>query len=210
VIAWAVPPDDAPVAAWPELPRLLVQAARAVVAPASAGPLAAARVVHERGEDALRISLPEGESAAALARAVVARRGPDGDVPAVFSGVEDGEAVFRLPPLPPGATHGVVLLRAPREAEDAEDAKALGALPPLAYLPRGGAPAEEASDPARLAATFGPAPAGPETWAVPRRTVPERRPLWPYLLAGALVLLPVDAALHRRSRPTLAPARGAA
>lgn len=197
VLVWALPADEPHFAAWSQAARLLAQAARSVVAPVDPGPTAVARVTAEPEGDVLRVSLPDGvsaeEAAASLDVVVEGVAGPAGAAPL---GVEDGEARFRLPPS--AATEGVARVRWTLRGPGGRTEP----LPPVSYLPRGGRPARAgpgASGLARALGTPADAPDAPHLFHVPARHVPRRIPLAPFLLALALLLLPLDAWTHRRS-----------
>jgi hypothetical protein len=71
----------------------------------------------------------------------------------------------------------------------------------ITYLagPRGG-DEDRAGDADRLAEALGSPPVGEEALAtLPRRRREEPHPLWPWALAIALALVPLDVALHRRA-----------
>jgi hypothetical protein len=204
-VAWTVAPDDPGVSVWAERSRLLVQATRAVVAPTPARPWASVRVESGPRGDLVRVSLPEvsGAQGPEVSRAAsalaVERAASDGVRRATLLAVEDGEAVFRLPPLPAADTRGVARV----VASDAGRGEATLPPAPVTYLKDGGVPRSRAPDPealARALATPLAEVSDPRLFAVPARSVPERVPLWPWLVGAAALLLPLDAFLHRRTR----------
>jgi hypothetical protein len=212
-IAWAVPSDDAAVLAWPGWPRLAAQTVRALLPSAGAGSGPALRVDARASGDVLRVSLPDSADAAGeAARLAAERTASDGAKPAVFLGVEDGEAAFALPSPPrDGETAHVVVSR---RGDGAPGTAPTETFAPLSYLPGRRAEPLPGSDPAALARSLG-VPLSdrddPATWEVPLRTRREREPVFAWFAALALALLPIDAALHRRARAAaLAPARSSA
>ena len=203
VLVLALPLSDPSWRAWAETPRVVAQAARSVIAPAEEGPVLVTRVTAEPDGDRVRISVPDGIPLAEVAASVrVTVPNPTGEVAAVPLGVEDGEVVFRLPTAAADVDVATVRITVtPPEGE-------ARVLPPLAYVPRAGRPVPTAPpDADGLAAAIG-APLlsidDGELPSLPRRRVPRDVSLVPHLLLLALVLLLVDAALHRR---TITPGR---
>jgi hypothetical protein len=206
-IAWALPGDDAGARAWPEWPRLAVQAVRALLPASGPGAGPALRVEARPGGDVLRVSLPDSADAAGEASRLAAERvSSDGALPAAFLGVEDGEASFALPPPPrDGEVASAVVSRRPGPGGTGPAER----LPPLTYLPAPRAARPRGADPEALARALGvpvSPPGDPSLYEVPPRSRRERRPVFAWFAALALLLLPVDAALHRRSRAAPAPA----
>ena len=116
-----------------------------------------------------------------------------GTARATSLGVVDGEARFLLPP--PVDDRGLAVARVARAG-----AKEPAAVP-TAYLARGGRLVPTDGDPDALAAALGTSvlsPSDPHLADVPRTTAREESSLVPWVLAFALLLLPVDTALHRR------------
>lgn len=190
VLLWALPDDAAGLEAWPEGPRLLVQATRAVRAPqGTRGRELEARVFQTPEGAFLAIDAPPAAPAGPVR---VVWEGPDGtqDLGARTPG---GTEPMPLPPLPAGAVATVRLL---------EGEGGLPVAPPTTYLARPpAAPPPAPGDARALAAALG-APALDETapLLLPAAPRPLRRPLWPWPLAAAALLLPLDVALHRRAR----------
>jgi hypothetical protein len=141
----------------------------------------------------LRVSVPEGVAPeAAAARLSVTADVGQGPIPVAAAGVEDGEVVFRLPAT--SGSLGVVRL----EAREGGAAGRSGAT--IAYVP--GARPEPMPDPAGTEAALGlrlSAPTSADLFDVPVRRVPSGLPLAPACLLAALLLVPVDAGLHRRT-----------
>ncbi|HVG94250.1 MAG TPA: hypothetical protein VND21_07375, partial [Planctomycetota bacterium] len=122
--------------------------------------------------------------------------GAEGALPARPLGIEDDEAAFLLPGSGPGAA-----LRVARVSVRGADGKAQD-LPPITFLSGATREEDEEPDPAALAAALGVVPSTLDDAAlfdVPQRTVPTDRPLAPWLLALAVLLVPFDAWAHRRA-----------
>ena len=188
-LVWALPPDAPGVAAWPDLGRVFVQGVRSVRAPKGA---------FDRSPTGRIVRTPDGERLLLDPAAVASDAGPVRVTWTDASGERDlgaflpGQEVA-LPAGDPGAAAMVRLARADGTASS----------PPLTYLTGLPAPSvPRAGDAAALAAALGP-PAldRADPLLPPAGRLPDPTPLWPLPLALALLLLPPDAALHRRARP---------
>jgi hypothetical protein len=197
VLAFALPSDDARFGAWPGAARLIAQAARSVLRPAEEGLVGVVRVTPSPAGDVLRVSLPEGFPPEAAAAAFqVSVDGAEGALPARPLGLEDDEAAFLLPSSGRGDA-----LRVARVSVRGADGKTQD-LPPITFLAGAAREVEEEADPTALAAALGVVPSSPadaRLFDVPRRSVPTDRPLAPWLVALAVLLLPLDAWAHRRA-----------
>jgi hypothetical protein len=188
VLAFALPPDAVGLEAWAGQERVHVQGVRAVMAPEGAfAGTPELRLSRTPEGERLRVEVDPGAGSRTLA---LTWHGPDGPValgPLEVPTPED----HALPAAPAGTVAGVTL----------EDDEGRLVAPPLTYLVA--EPADEgprAGDPyalARLLGRSGPdeAPAA----ASPVGATPVRTAWWPWWLAAALLLLPFDVALHRRS-----------
>ena len=188
-MVWTLPPETEGVAAWPDLGRVFVQGVRSVRAPKGAFDRApTGRIVRAAGGEHLVLDpAPPGRDAAPVR---VTWTDPSGarDLGTFLPGQD-----VALPAGDPGAAVVVRLVSTSVESPPAA--------PPLTYL--AGLPADvapRAGDAAALAAALGPAALstlGPLLPPPGRR--PDPTPLWAPLLALALLLLPLDAGLHRRA-----------
>jgi hypothetical protein len=180
VLAFAVPPADPGLVAWPALGRFYGQALRSLVAPLS---------TFEGGPRPYVVAGPRGD-ALAFATGDGARLGPwrarwsAGGVERDLGAVDPGDPdPLDLPAAPRGEVAHVAL-------EDGEG-RSVGALTYVAGI------ATDAPSPDRTAARLTEMLAGVTAVAADAPERP-RRPLAPWLVAFALFLLPFDTRLHRR------------
>jgi len=187
ILVWTLPPDAAGLAGWADLGRVLVQGVRSVRAPRGAFARApSGRILHTADGERLVLD-PPSEPEAAGVRVTWADADGARDLGTFLPGRE-----IPLPAAPPGTAAMVRLLPA--------DGAPAGA--PLTYLaspPRRDVPA--LGDPEALASRLGSAALEVEDAPLlaPPATRSEPLPLWPFFLALALLLLLLDAWLHRRT-----------
>jgi hypothetical protein len=190
VLVWALPPRDPGALAWKGLGRLLAQTARSALPPEGAlawQPRARVRTTPDGAR--LEVLWPAGsEEGSVQARWV----GPDGASRELGAFTpQDAPGGRPLPPAPAGSRCRIQLRRADGTL-----------LPPVSYLQAAAPhPLARPGDSAALAEVLGAEPGPPEAFAeaLPVRRRPVRPPRWAAFLWLAVVLLPLDVLLHRRS-----------
>lgn len=185
VMVFTLPADATGLSSWPDLGRVLVQGVRSVRAPRGVfGATPTGRIL--RGPDGERLAL-DASSNPGAGPLRVTWKGAEG--PEYLGSFLPGQEV-RLPHAPPG-TPAVVHL-------DPEDGTPAG--PPLTYLAADpDATGPRPGDASALRAAVGvTAVDGDGPLLPPPGREPDPEPLWPWALALAALLLPFDAALHRR------------
>ena len=187
MLVWTLPDDDSGIEGWPQAAALLAQTVLAARTPQERFTYQPRLRVDQSDEGAvLDITWPPGATGRGFD---VVWAGPDG--PRSLGPVAPGLTTDRiaLPSAPLGALVQLRFMEGQREV-----------LPPRTYrvAPRiaRGTPA---GDQAALDAFFGPRPADVTQFVdtLPWGKREERQPLLPWLLWGALALLPFDVLLHR-------------
>ncbi len=186
---WTLPPFSPGLATWPDLQTFLLDVTRSVLAPpGSLTALPFASVVPGPDGDRLRLEAEPGPKPRTV-RVGWTTEGRSVDLGLHTPGAEDD---LPLPDLPAGSAARIQL-----SFPDAPDE----IVPPLTYLARGRvAPGPRAGDAAALVAALGAEALAPSTplFSGAPAPIPSPRPLWPYPLIAALLLLPLDVWLHRR------------